>query len=107
MRYLLFIALVVGCYSCNKQELAISSFKTYHIEKALDMESEIVWLDSISDSITTIPLETSDEILVNRLGCCYLHNNLLFISHSSFSNNDRLSVFDLPGKYLWDIGQQG
>ena len=107
MRYLLFITLAVVCYSCNKQKVPTSSFKTYHIENVLDMKSETLWLDSICDSITIIPLETSDEILMNGFVISYLYNNLLFITHTSFSGNDRLSVFDLSGKYLWDIGRRG
>ena len=71
------------------------------------MESEIVWLDSISDSITIIPLETSDEILMFGGGSYHLYNNLLFIVHRGLGNSHRLSVFDLSGKYLRDIGRHG
>ena len=71
MRYLLFITLVVVCFSCSKQKPATFSFKIYHIEEALDMKSETLWLDSICDSITIIPLETSDEILMNGFGFYY------------------------------------
>jgi|GEM_PF-3222378 len=107
MRYLLFITLVVVCFSCSKQKPATFSFKIYHIEEALDMKSETLWLDSICDSITIIPLETSDEILMNGFGFYYLYNNLLFIVHGGLNQNDRLSVFDLSGNYLWDIGRRG
>ena len=71
------------------------------------MKSETLWLDSISDSITIIPLEISDEILMDGPGFSYLYNNLLFIVHGNLSRNHRLSVFDLSGKYLWDIGRKG
>ena len=107
MRYFIFIALAVVCYSCDKQKSVTSSFKTYHIEEALDMKSETIWLDSICDSITIIPLETSDKILMDGSGFSYLYNNLLFIVHGNLSRNHRLSVFDLSGNYLWDIGKKG
>ena len=107
MKYFVLLSFVVVCFCCNRKETPISPFKEYHIEKAFGMKGETVWLDSISDSISIIPLETSDRILMGGGGHYYLYNDLLFISHAPSQGKSRLSVFDLSGKYLWDIGSQG
>ena len=107
MKHFWIIILVSGCCSCSRQKTPLLSLKTFYIEKAFNMKQEIVYIDSLCDSISIIPLETSDEILMAGHGRCYLYNNLLFIHHSGYNMNDRLSVFDLSGKYLRDIGRRG
>ena len=97
-----FFILIFGCCCCCNQQQPKTSLITYNIEKALDMENKIVWLDSICDSITIIPLETSEEILIGKFHRAYLHNDLLFILH-----DNKCSVFDLTGKYLRNIGKLG
>ena len=107
MKHFAIFILVLLCFCCCNQPRPVSLLKTYPVEKAMDMESKTVWLDSISDSITVIQLETSDNILIGQYFRVKFHNNLLFVSHNSPGQPFSLSAFDLNGKYLWDIGKRG
>ena len=106
MRHFTIFILLLGCCCCN-QHRQVSPLKSYQVETAIDMESKTVWLDSISDSISIIPLETSDNITIGQFKDAKLHKNLLFVSHNTPGQPFKLSVFGLNGKYLWDIGSMG
>ena len=98
----LFLSIIIFiCFGCL-QKRPPSSLKTYYIEKILDKKSENLSIDSISSDITIIHLDTSDSILIDKIRSVYLYNQLLFVLH-----NKRCSVFDLKGKYLYDIGKIG
>lgn len=48
------------------------------------------------------PLQTNDSILIKYISRIIKHGDKLLVQH-----DNRASVFDLAGKYLYDIGKQG
>jgi len=88
--------------SCNDIKIQDSILKSYNIEQAYGTEPIGLCLDSISSDISLIHLETSDDILIQQIIKIYLYHDLLFVLHV-----DRCSVFDMNGKYLYDIGKSG
>ena len=98
------LLLCVYFTSCRKGEHSDLSLKYYNVEKAIDAVPKDLCLDSISSEMSIIPLETSDDILIMEIRRIYFYHDLLFIVHT---NSNRCSVFDLKGKYLYDIGSRG
>jgi hypothetical protein len=104
--YILLILLLLSVFitSCKKGEHSDLSLKCYNVEKAIYDKPIELCIDSISSEISVIPLETSDDILIKGISSVYLYLDFLFIIHTERS---RCSVFDLKGKYLYDIGNRG
>ena len=98
------LLLSVFLTSCRKGEHSDLSLKYYNVEQAIDAEPKEFCIDSISSEISVIPLETSDDILISDIREVHLYHDLLFVLHTQYK---RCSVFDLKGKYLYDIGNQG
>ena len=96
---LLLCLFINGCKEVKDSE---SSLKCYNVEHAFDIDTKELFIDSISSDVSIVHLETSDEILIMNIRKIYLFRDLLFVLHQS-----RCSVFDLKGKYLYDIGRQG
>lgn len=49
-----------------------------------------------------IQLETSDDVLIDKILYIRMHNNLLYVAHSNFC-----SVFNMEGDFLYRIGKRG
>ena len=96
------LVFVVLFFNCSDRKKSETSLKTYYIEKAIDNEKDI-FLDEISKKITIVPLETSDDVLIDKILYMGLHKDLLYI----FDNNMNCFVFDLNGKFLYKVGSKG
>ena len=90
--------------SCRKGEHSSLSLKCYNVEQTIDATLKELCIDSISSDISIIPIETSNDILIKEISRIYFYHDLLFVVHT---NSNRCSVFDLKGKYLYDIGRKG
>ena len=64
--------------------------------------AETISLNNWSKSIKFVPLETEKLPAVKGISKIIQKNDKLLIVHAQ-----KASVFDLEGKYLYDIGQQG
>ena len=96
------ILLLLLLCGCNDNKIQESILKSYNVEQAYDTEPINICIDSISNDVSLIHLETSDDILIQQIIKIYLYHDLLFVLHV-----DRCSVFDMNGKYLYDIGKSG
>ena len=67
-----------------------------------DHQPQEVALKKWAKSIQFIPLQTNDSILIKYISRIIKHGDKLLVQH-----DNRASVFDLAGKYLYDIGKQG
>ena len=57
--------------SCNGNNIQDSLLKSYNIEKAYDTKPIDIRIDSVSNDISLIRLETSDEILIQQITKIY------------------------------------
>lgn len=69
---------------------------------AVEQSAQVTPLARWAKSVRFIPLETNDSILIKRINDVKVHGDKILVWHSR-----RLSLFDLNGKYLYDIGRQG
>ncbi|RHR91204.1 6-bladed beta-propeller [Parabacteroides sp. AF14-59] len=99
------LLLVCGLFlACNKPQAEITNENPVKIELASLAEKgpETISLKDWSKNIKFIPLETKEIQPVKNISTIIQKNNKLLIAQPQ-----RASVFDLDGKYLYDIGQQG
>jgi len=62
----------------------------------------VVNLSSIADSISYIPLETSDSSLLGKLGFYICEKGKIYVQ-----SGDRITIFDIKGNYLRTINRKG
>lgn len=99
MKKLLFAAcLLLGACTGNKDDVCTRVDMVAAVEQAAEVKPLAQW----AKSVRFIPLETNDSILIKRINDVIVHGDKLLVWHSR-----RLSLFDLNGKYLYDIGRQG
>lgn len=75
---------------------------TIDLATVFDHQPQEVALKKWAKSIQFIPLQTNDSILIKYISRIIKHGDKLLVQH-----DNRASVFDLAGKYLYDIGKQG
>lgn len=101
-------ALLVVCglfLACNQPQAKTVNENPVKIELASLIErgpAETISLNNWSKSIKFVPLETEKLPAVKGISKIIQKNDKLLIVHAQ-----KASVFDLEGKYLYDIGQQG
>lgn len=92
-------ALVMGCRPAKTEKETLLHIDLTHL---FDKEVEKVPLEDWAKNVRFIPLETNDSILIKYILKVILHEDKLLVYHA-----DRASVFDLSGRYLYDIGKLG
>lgn len=98
--YIILLGCLLCCfYSCknNKEE----TFRVYEAG-SIYSRPENIPLTSFAKTIQRIPLETNENILMDYIMDVIDTGDLLFILHEN-----RCSVFDKNGKYLYDISKKG
>ena len=87
-------------YSC-KQEKATDSIPVLNLVGVLEGNKTIA-LSDISSEIKTVQLETSDDILINRIQDVILSDKNIIVIH-----DNQCSVFDLEGNFIRKISSRG
>lgn len=101
-------ALLVVCglfLACNQPQAKTVNENPVKIELASLIErgpAETISLNNWSKSIKFVPLETEKLPAIKGISKIIQKNDKILIVHAQ-----KASVFDLEGKYLYDIGQQG
>jgi hypothetical protein len=100
------MSFIIVCFlfSCNKK----SQKEALHTNKIISAEtisSEDFLLSSITDSVSFVPLETTDECLIKNIDKLYWINDTVFI-FDKYGNNNIL-VFDGAGRFIRTIGAKG
>ena len=98
----LFLSLL--CYACSsgEKQQQPKDFIEIDMIPAIEGEAKEMPLQEWAKSVRFIPLETNDNILIQRIGNVFQRGDTLLVFHS-----ERLSLFDMNGKYLYDIGSKG
>lgn len=94
--------LALSGVSCN-QPVPLNNYdsKTQITIRIPDIKC--VHSDSIIKEVKFVALEVNDTCLIKRVQDIKLNDSLIFINDDRY----RLLVFDLSGKYLYQIGQRG
>lgn len=92
-------ALLTACAGVTEPE---EECMRIDLSTTFDKQPEKVVLDQWASSVRFIPLETNDSILIPYISRIVKHGDKLLVQHEN-----RASVFNLDGKYLYDIGRQG
>lgn len=101
IRHLLLALPMLFC-SCNEDK---QPKECIHIDltNIIETEAKETPLEEWAKSVRFVPLETNDNILIKYISQVYQRGDKLLVSHG----NNRVSVFDLQGKYLHDISSKG
>ena len=94
-----FILLFTACSSEKQQP---KEYIEIDMVPLIEGEAEKMPLQEWAKSVRFIPLETSDNILMREIVNVFQREEKLLVFHIG-----RVSVFDLNGKYLYDIGSRG
>lgn len=100
--------LLLACglfFACNKPQTENIDENLIKIELASLIDkgpAETISLDNWSKNVKFIPLEMEELPAIKHISKIVQKNDKLLVVHAQ-----RASVFDLEGKYLYDIGQQG
>ena len=99
----LFLSLL--CYACGsgeKQHQQPKDFIEIDMVPLIEGKAKEMPLQEWAKSVRFIPLETNEDILIAGIGNVFQRGDTLLVYHS-----ERLSLFDMNGKYLYDIGSKG
>ena len=98
----LFLSLL--CYACSssEQQQQLKDFIEIDMIPLIEGEAQKMPLQEWAKSVRFIPLETNDDILIAGIGNVFQRGDTRLVYHS-----ERLSLFDMNGKYLCDIGSKG
>ena len=96
MFLLLFLA------SCVSKEQEQKDYIEIDMVPLIEGEGKKMPLQEWAKSVRFIPLETNDNILMREIVNVFQREEKLLAFHIG-----RVSIFDLNGKYLYDIGSQG
>jgi len=102
--FLFFISLIILFISCDSSSNENKGLKIIYLEDICVQEEkgEVIILEDFFSKVQVIPLETSDDVLVDKIYKIYLYNDLIYVFE-----NYRIAVFDLKGKYIKIIGRKG
>ena len=97
--YLGLVLLIIGCSKPPKRNpFDKGTQETIHVSHI-----DCVHSDSVIKSIHFLPLESNDTCLITRVEDIKLNDSLIFID----DNRYRILVFDMSGKFLYQIGNRG
>lgn len=102
IKHILLVLLLLLC-SCGENKQQTESYIHLELTTLIDSEAREIPLNDWAKNIRFIPLETNDAILIKYISMVYQKGNKFLVSHG----NNRLSVFDMEGNYLHDIGSKG
>ena len=97
---ILFIPLFL--LACSEKRQTKRNFIEIDMVPAIEGEAQKMPLQEWAKSIRFIPLETNEDILIGGINEVFCKDGKLLVRHS-----ERISVFNLNGKYLYDIGSKG
>ena len=97
---ILFIPLFL--LACSEKRQTKRNFIEIDMVPAIEGEAKKMPLQEWAKSIRFIPLETNEDILIGGINEVFCKDGKLLVRHS-----ERISVFNLNGKYLYDIGSKG
>ena len=98
----LFLSLL--CYACGSSEKQQQTKDYIEIDMVplIEGKAKEMPLQEWAKSVRFIPLETNEDILIAGIGNVFQRGDTLLVYHTG-----RLSLFDMNGKYLYDIGSKG
>lgn len=103
---LLFIHLALFICSCNGNSRISESYESIPTIN-LDLASlEVVHFDSVATNVRFIPLETTKDCLIEKYDDIRIIGQKIYVKSSSGIQN-AIFVFDLNGKFLFKIDNQG
>lgn len=85
--------------SCNKE--STTECQTIDFSTLFDGQPEKIPLKEWAKSIHFVQLETNDSILIGNIRATILHKDKILVHHNN------LSLFDLSGKFICNIGSKG
>ena len=88
--------------SCGKEKQEPKDYIEIDMVPLIEGEAPKMPLQEWGRNIRFIPLETNDNILMREIVNVFQREEKLLVFHIG-----RVSIFDLNGKYLYDIGSQG
>jgi hypothetical protein len=90
------------CSSCSNKIKQDDELKTIDIEMAINAKSKGISLTEFIESIFYIPLETNNDIIVDKIASIKFYKNNFFIN-----DYHGLYKFDTNGKFVCKIGSKG
>lgn len=102
IKHLLLALLLLLC-SCGENKQQTESCIHLNLTTLIDTDAREIPLNEWAKNTRFIPLETNDAILIKYISMVYQKEDKFLVSHG----NNRLSVFDMEGKYLHDISSKG
>jgi hypothetical protein len=107
---LLFFGFLISAYflSCNNMKNGVNQSGEIIKENLIHLKikgniNSTLQIDSIFTKIETIPLETKRECLITTIEKVLFYEDLLLIHDKA----EKLYVFNINGKYLYEIGKKG
>ena len=89
--------------ACNSEkQQAPKDFIEIDMISAIEGEAKEIPLQEWAKSVRFIPLETNDNILIKNIANVFQRGDTILVYHT-----ERLSLFSMDGKYLYDIGSAG
>ena len=85
--------------SCNKE--STTECQTIDFSTLFDGQPEKIPLKEWAKSIHFVQLETNDSVLIGNIRATILHKDKILVHHNN------LSLFDLSGKFICNIGSKG
>ena len=98
----LFLSLL--CYACSsgEKQQQPKDFIEIDMVPLIEGEAKKMPLQEWGKSVRFIPLETNEDILIRFIDDVFQRGDTLLVHHGN-----RLSLFDMNGKYLYDISSKG
>ena len=97
-----FILLAILLTACDRSQENERAIFNIDLTDLVESTVEPINIDKWSKKVRYVPLETTDSVFIKYIQKVYLHDNKFLIVHSG-----RISVFDIQGRYLHDIGKKG
>ena len=99
LQLLLFLLL---CAACSSGKQRPKDFIEIDMVPLIEGEAKKVPLQEWAKSVRFIPLETNDDILIKSILDVFQRDDIILVHHDA-----RLSLFDMNGKYLYDVSSKG
>ena len=100
------IPLILLLFSCTAQENNYSDKAVIPVTKAIG-SGTILNLSDYAQSVSYIPLETNDSVLIGSIGSVLIQNNAYLIKTYQPGQSAQCLLFDKTGKFVRQIGTYG